>query len=110
LDFRGLTRWSFNPDEKEENEMRNTNNRHDVVISGRAERERRGLVTKLRKAIVPVVEDLRNVAKRRLTHCFPNRRAEALRIVRETEKICALLAATEVKIDSLLIRLEEREL
>ncbi len=92
--------------------MRSAKNRHDVAIGSRVAREnqRRNLVEKLRKATVPVIEDLRNVAKRRLTHCPPNRRAEALRIVRETEKICALLTAVEVRIDSLLIRLEEREL
>jgi hypothetical protein len=92
--------------------MRDAKNRQNVVVSGRAKREslRRGLVRKLRKAIVPVVEEFRNVAKRRLTHCFPSRRPEALKIVRQTEKICALLAAVEVEIDSLLIRLEEREL
>lgn len=92
--------------------MRSAKSHNDAVMSSRTDREhqRRYLAEKLKKASSPLVKDLRNVAKQRLTRCPPNRRAEAVRIVRETEKICALLAATEVKIDSLLIRLEEREL
>jgi|HubBroStandDraft_6_1064221.scaffolds.fasta_scaffold1038977_1 hypothetical protein len=92
--------------------MRSAKNRHDVAIGNRVAREnqRRNLVENLRKATVPVIEDLRNVAKRRLWHCFPSHRGEALRIVRGIERICALLAAAQVRLDSLLIRLEEREL
>jgi hypothetical protein len=94
------------------NEMRIAKNRNDVAAGSRADREnqRRNLAEKLRKASIPLVAKLRDVAKQRLTLCFPKRRAETLKIVRGTERICALLAAAQVELDSLLIRLEEREL
>jgi hypothetical protein len=87
----------------------NTSNRVECPVVSR-QLHLRSLAAEHARVSAQLVEGLRSAAKSRLGNASPRRRGEALAFIRATEKISTLLAQAEVTTESLLTRLDVREI